>query len=126
MSEDYQVGYKKPPKHSRFKKGLSGNPCGRPKGAKNLKTILEAELSETIVVREGDRQKKISKLEGVVKALLAKALKGDPRGMDLVLRLAAQHILADQDDGEDGALSETDQALLEQYIAREKPKSEGS
>ncbi len=126
MSEDYEVGYKKPPKHSRFKKGLSGNPCGRPKGAKNLKTILEAELSETIVVREGDRQKKISKLEGVVKALLAKALKGDPRGMDLVLRLAAQHILADQDDGEDGALSETDQALLEQYIAREKPKSEGS
>jgi hypothetical protein len=42
-SGDYQVGYGKPPKHTQFKPGKSGNPQGRPKGTKNLKTDLIAE-----------------------------------------------------------------------------------
>ena len=44
MSRDYDVGYKKPPKHGRFRKGRSGNAKGRPKGGKNLKTELMEEL----------------------------------------------------------------------------------
>lgn len=53
MTDEYEVGYRKPPRHTRFRKGQSGNPKGRPKGAKNLKTELEEELQEKIVVREG-------------------------------------------------------------------------
>ena len=43
MSDDYEVGYKKPPIHTRFKPGVSGNPKGRPKGTKNLATDLAEE-----------------------------------------------------------------------------------
>jgi hypothetical protein len=52
-SHVYQVGYGKPPKHTQFKLGESGNPQGRSKGTKNLKTDLAEELCEKIVVHEG-------------------------------------------------------------------------
>jgi uncharacterized protein DUF5681 len=91
MSDEYEVGYGKPPKHSPFKKGKSGNPNGRPKGTKNLRTDLIEELGEKIPVREGDRPTKISKQRAFVKTLVARSLKGDARAattlMNLMLRV---------------------------------------
>ena len=49
---DYKVGYKKPPLHTRFRKGQSGNPRGRPRGSKNLSTLLTDALNEPVVVTE--------------------------------------------------------------------------
>jgi hypothetical protein len=57
----YEVGFGKPPAHSRFKKGQSGNPWGRPAGAKNLKTLLNEALNERVIVAENGRRRKISK-----------------------------------------------------------------
>jgi Family of unknown function (DUF5681) len=48
----YEVGYGRPPRHSRFKPGQSGNPKGRPKGSKSLKTLLEGALSLPITITE--------------------------------------------------------------------------
>jgi hypothetical protein len=50
---DNGVGYKWPPQSSRFKTGRSGNPKGRPKGGRNLKTDLAALMKKRIPVREG-------------------------------------------------------------------------
>ena len=75
MATDYEVGYKKPPKQSQFKQGQSGNPRGRPKGTKNLKTDLLEELGEQILVREGSRTRKISKQRAMLKNLIAQTLK---------------------------------------------------
>jgi len=49
---DYDVGYRKPPKSSRWRKGQSGNRSGRQKGVRNLKTELTEELGEIINIKE--------------------------------------------------------------------------
>ena len=60
---DYKVGYKKPPLHTRFKKGQSGNPRGRPKGSKNFSTLLAEALNEPVIVAEDGKRRRISKRE---------------------------------------------------------------
>ena len=82
---DYQVGYGKPPQHTRFKKGESGNPTGRPKGSKNLTTLLEKELKQRVVVTENGRRRSITKQEAMVKHLVNKAVSGDRPLMQLLL-----------------------------------------
>ncbi len=85
MSEDDVVGYKRPPKQSRFKKGKSGNPKGRPKGRKNLSTHLYRILNERILIKEGDKVCKITKGEAMLKSLMQKALKGDAKAINLMM-----------------------------------------
>jgi Family of unknown function (DUF5681) len=90
---DYEVGYKKPPRHTRFRQGRSGNPNGRPKQARNLLTDLHEELQQRITVREGGTERRMTRQRAVVMRLLDKALKGEPGAMgklfDLVLRQEA-------------------------------------
>lgn len=81
----YSVGYGKPPKHSRFKPGQSGNPKGRPKGARGFKAELDEELKQLITVTEAGRTRKLSKQRAMIKALFAKALKGDSKSVQLIL-----------------------------------------
>ena len=73
----FEVGYGKPPQHSQFKRGQSGNPHGRPKGAKGFDASLARELETKITVTEGGARKSMSKAEAAAKRLVEKALKGD-------------------------------------------------
>ena len=116
---DYEVGYGKPPKYTRFKPGQSGNPRGRPKGTKNLKTDLIVELGERIVVREGDRTQRISKQRAVVKTLVARTLKGEVRTAGLLTSMMMR--LLDTGEGAPEVvdpLGDNDHEILNAYNQR--------
>lgn len=84
------VGYKRPPVHSRFKPGQSGNPSGRAKGSQNLKTLFNKILKEEVSLREGADVRKVSKAEAIMRGLVIGALKGDTRSLGTLFRLAEQ------------------------------------
>jgi len=79
---DFEVGYGKPPRHTRFKKGQSGNPRGRPSGSKNLKTLVREALKEPFIVSEDGRHRKITKRQAIVTQLVDRSATGDWRGQD--------------------------------------------
>ena len=79
FDDNYEVGYGKPPKEMQFAKGKSGNPKGRPQGAKNLATTFMEIGRERITVTEGGRTRTMTKAEAVVHQLTNKAASGDPR-----------------------------------------------
>jgi hypothetical protein len=84
---DYEVGYGRPPKATRFKKGQSGNPKGRPKSSKAVATILEETFSRKISITENGKKQQISLLEAILRQLANGAVKGEMRHIDRVLKL---------------------------------------
>lgn len=87
----YLVGYAKPPEATQFKKGTSGNPKGRPKGRKDLNSMISQLLNAKIEVTDArGRKKHLTKLEAIFIQLLNRALKGDHRAVKEVLALAPQ------------------------------------
>ena len=116
--DDYEVGYRKPPRHSQFKPGQSGNNKGRPKGSKNLKTELEEELHERIPIKEGGQQKRVSKQRAMIKALMAKAVQGDARAANIIIKMIDRLFGDDVDETLIEELSEKDQQILKAYEAR--------
>jgi Family of unknown function (DUF5681) len=84
---DHEVGYGKPPRHSQFVKGQSGNPRGRPAGAKNLKTLLSKALNELVIVTENGGQRKISKREAIVTQLVNRSAQADLKAIQILLAM---------------------------------------
>lgn len=84
LSKD-KVGYGHPPKTTRFQKGQSGNPSGRPAGIKSLRSVLEEALAQRTTVRVQGRSKKITKLEAMTRKLADLAVEGDARVLRLLL-----------------------------------------
>jgi hypothetical protein len=89
-NDDSSSGYGRPPLHSRFKPGQSGNPRGRPKGAVSFKSDLLDELSETIAVREDGGEVRITKQRAIVKNLVAASIGGDPKATIAFINLCAK------------------------------------
>ena len=118
-TDDYDVGYGKPPQEHRFPKGTSGNPKGRPKGARNLKTDLLEELGETMKVREGGRERRISKQRALIKIQIARALNGNDRAAAKIIDLYLKVIGLDDDAADaDLPLTEDERAVIEKLEDR--------
>jgi hypothetical protein len=84
-SDRYTVGKARPPLSTRWKRGHSGNPKGRPKGAKNMVTIFNDTLNKKIDITENGRLRKVTVREAIVLKITNQALKGDPRAISTIL-----------------------------------------
>lgn len=87
MAKQPKGSYRNPPESTRFKPGQSGNPNGRPKGSKNLKTVVDKELRKRVTVNENGKPRQVPKLELIIQRLVHDAIKGQHRAADLLLRL---------------------------------------
>lgn len=90
QQDDYEVGYSKPPKATQFKPGNKLGK-GRPKGAKNLSTIVKEALGAKLPAKINGKTKKISKIELAVHQLANKASSGDQKAIAKVVELYQQH-----------------------------------
>jgi len=121
----YVVGYGRPPVGSRFRPGTSGNPKGRKKGSKNIKTLIRQAMTETITVQEGSKSRRVSKIEGVVLRQLQSALKGNDRSAMAVVKMAMQLGFLEEPHGEPAeatALSATDEQILQQLFRHDQKR----
>jgi hypothetical protein len=129
MTEEYDVGYRRPPKATRFKAGQSGNPKGRPKGAANLATDLSAELNEQITVGEGGQSRRVTKQRALIKSLMGQALKGDVRATTALLALYAR-VISEPTAAESASIEEDELLILRRFgprlvasLSTKEPKS---
>jgi len=83
--EEDTVGYKKPPRHMRFKPGHSGNPKGRPKKVVTLPEVFSKELRALVSILNNGKRKKVPMLVAIVKQHLNKAANGDSKAAAMVL-----------------------------------------
>lgn len=86
----YETGYGKPPRANQFPKGVSGNPRGRPKGARSLNTIVLKESRQQIRVNGPRGVRSITKLEAAVMQLANKSAQGDLRATRELIALIAR------------------------------------
>jgi Family of unknown function (DUF5681) len=86
-----KVGYAKPPKHTRFTKGRSGNPKGRPTGSKNLATMMIEELTQPVAIVENGKRTKIPKIRAAVRQALNRAMVGDFKALQQIVIMLRSH-----------------------------------
>ena len=115
---DDGVGYGRPPRHTRFEKGQSGNPKGRPGGAKNLSTLLSEALNERVIIAENGRRREISKRQAIIKQLVNQAAKGGWRPAKLVLDIEQDLERRTEPEPSASSFSAADEKVIAQLMAR--------
>jgi hypothetical protein len=118
---DYAVGYKRPPKHTQFRSGKSGNPRGRPKGTANLQDIVKDVLFETMEVRVGERTHRMASVSALMRTAMNRALKGDHKFLMAVIAFIRLSGLSDIGGDALGPETDTsaDEAILADFLRRQ-------
>jgi hypothetical protein len=110
---NYEIGYGKPPRHSRWKKGQSGNPTGKQRGVKSFATLLREAVHEKVtIVAENGRHRQITKLEAALTQLVNRAAQGDLKSTQTLLGLVDEIERGSGGASESGCFSKEDEEAL--------------
>lgn len=112
------AGYGKPPVKSQFKKGRSGNPKGRPKKARNLKTELRESAAETVKVNVGGKPKKLSVYAATLLVTGNEALQGDVRAGEKYRSAIEKHVPEQFENDTESLASATDREIILATVQR--------
>ena len=116
------MGYGKPPCHTRFEKGQSGNPKGRPSGAKNLSTLLNEALNECVIVAEDGGRRKITKREAIVKTIVNRSTTADLPAVKILLDMLRDSESRTQTTSPEITFTTADKKVIEQLKIRLRDK----
>jgi hypothetical protein len=116
--QPYDIGYRKPPRHSQFKPGQSGHPQGRPRNAKNASTIVREALTAKVTLTENGRARSMSKLEVSVTQLANKAAGGDLKAIGMVIDLYREVEAEAAGRSQDKPLDQADREILDMLLER--------
>jgi len=84
---DYAVGYKRPPKSTQFKPGVSGNPKGKPKGSRSVGALLQDIIQQKVAVTENGKTRRLPVMEIMLRRLANEAMRGEQRSIKFLLSL---------------------------------------
>jgi Family of unknown function (DUF5681) len=124
----HAVGYGRPPTHTRFKPGQSGNPRGRRKGRRNVRTVVDETLNQPIKIRVGNRTRSLTKLQGVILTMVSGALKGDGKALASLMTLLRSLGMTDEapEAPHNESVTANDEALIADYLRRHGTESQQS
>ena len=117
--KEQKVGYKNPPKQSRFKPGQSGNPSGRPKKKLTPMEAFFAELDKPIVVKEGGKKRRMTREQALLMKTYSDAMAGDPSSRRIVYGIIERRSAST---GETAPvdLSADDEAILQAFLEQHR------
>lgn len=89
MPDEQKCGFCLPPKEHQYQKGQSGNPNGRPRGARNRNTIVREQMNRKITLTSPDgNSRRISTKEGIIMKQINKALQGNTDSAKWMIELS--------------------------------------
>ena len=123
--EDERVGFGRPPKRTRFRKGTSGNPRGRPKKVLDFKADLAAALQQTVVLLENGKERHVSSQRALAMTLVAAAINKDIRAVSALLA-CMRHLNVGAEEPAAENVDSGDLDILQNYLDRERQRQASS
>jgi hypothetical protein len=118
--DDACKGYGRPPSDDRIKPARSGNPSGRPKGARSLRSDFNRVLTKRVQIREGGKPRYARRQEVILLKLLAKALQGHTKAAGQLLAMWAKREFRDTAPSRSHVASNNDRAIIEEFLRQNK------
>lgn len=114
--DSYDVGYGKPPRATRFRKGQSGNPKGRPKRSRNMSTMVREEMNRTLSISENGKTRRLSAIQIAFRKLVHDGIAGKPYAMRALLDAGDRYMNDEEEATTIPTLSEQDKALFLEFL----------